>query len=50
MFPHYNINNHFYKTGNIDCNLNWLVIDHFFEAVNNNKNLVITVAFSAGSN
>ena len=35
--PHYHVNDNLCKIWGIDCNLDWLVIDHLCELVDNDK-------------
>ena len=42
--PHYYVNDDFCKAQGIDDNFDWLVINHFCEPIDNDKDWVITVS------
>ena len=41
--PHYYVNDDLSKARGVDVNLDWLIINHFCEPVNNGKYQVIAV-------
>ena len=44
MFYYY-INDNLNKTCGIDNNLNWFILNYFYEPINNNKDQVIIIFF-----
>lgn len=45
MMSHYYMNNYFCKAESRDYNFNWLVVDYFYETINDDKNWVIVIDF-----
>ena len=48
--PHYHVNDDLSKAWGIDDDLDWLVMNHFYEPVDNNKDWVIVISFSIRQN
>ena len=41
---HYYVDNNFYKIKNIDSDLDWLIINHLYKPIDNNKDWVIAIS------
>lgn len=46
MMLYHQIDNYFPQSWSIRGDLNWFVVDYFIQAIDNDKNQVITIAFS----
>ena len=45
VVPHYHVDNDLKKAWDVDGHLDWLVINHLYEPIDNDKNWVITIPF-----
>ena len=44
IIAYYYIDNDFYKAQDINYDLNWLIINHFYKPIDDDKNWVIAVS------